>query len=69
MEGDPEQMNNVLGTGGVLGCMSLALGKTALTKIEPVYDDKGDVTNQIRVWFSFLKSPYTLTVERYEESF
>ena len=60
---EEEAMNNVLAAGAVLGVLWLGLDGSELLSAEPVHVD-GAATNVIEVQFSFLGSPYRLTVER-----
>lgn len=58
-----EIANNILAAGAVYASLL-----SARVKAEPVYD--GDVvTNVIAVRFDFLRSPYHVTIERFEEPF
>lgn len=70
MEASVEELkvSGILGAGAVLACLSMALDRTALRKIE-VVTENGQATNQIRVWFNGFAFPYTITVERYKEPF
>lgn len=67
-QAEDEKLNNILAAGAILGCLSMAEGRSDLQKVEVVYDN-GVATNQMDVWFGFLKSPYRITVERIEEMF
>lgn len=65
---DDDLLNNILAAGAVLACLFMAKGRSDLHRVEVVYD-QGVATNQMDVWFGFLKSPYRVTVERVEEKF
>lgn len=53
--------NSLIAAGAVLAVL---YGARGLDTIEPVTDADGNLTNQIDVTISFLKSPYRVTVER-----
>ena len=67
-QAEEDKLNSLLGAGAILGCLSMAIGKTALKSVNVVMD--GDTaTNRLDVEFAFLKSKYRITVERVEEMF
>jgi hypothetical protein len=65
---EEDKLNNIMAAGGILACLFMAKGKSDLRRVEVVMDN-GAATNQIDVWFGFMKSPYRITVERTEEMF
>jgi len=55
--------NNLIASGALLAI--LLLPRTAsVESIEAVTDQYGFATNQIDIGFSFLRSPYRITIER-----
>jgi hypothetical protein len=60
---DDEKANNLLAAGAVLAVLSNSDFGTLRT-VEAVIDADGNVTNEIAVTFSFLRSLYRITVER-----
>lgn len=60
--------NDLVAAGAVLMMLLLAKGQTrVLTALEVVTAPDDGPTNQLEVTFSFLASPYRLTVERVEK--
>lgn len=58
-----ERYNNLLAAGAVLAVLSNSDFGTIRT-VEALCGRDGTVTNQIEISFSFLQSPYRITVER-----
>lgn len=58
-----DEQNNLVASGAILMALWISQPKS-LTSIQAVADDNGNATNQIEVTFSFLQSPYRLTIER-----
>lgn len=62
MTTDEEMANNILATGAVAGTlMKLDI------HVELIFDEKREATNELKVYFDFLKSPYRITVTRIPE--
>lgn len=66
-----DKLNNVLATGALHALLSMTTNPVdpehrALVDVELVMVD-GQATNQLEVRFSFLISPYLITVERVED--
>lgn len=64
-----ERMNNVLATGGLMGCL-MALAdrpESALTSVRVLFDKEGLATNSLLIRFAFLASPYRVTIEHLAE--
>lgn len=59
-----EYANAMLATGGLFAALSVACASLPEFAGAEVVARDGAVTNQLRVRFTFLASPYLLTVER-----
>lgn len=58
--------NNLVAAGAVLA-LFIGMGFGSLDTVEVVLDADGNVTNQIDITLSFLRSPYRITVERLDD--
>ncbi len=58
-----DQDNNLLAAGAVLALLRGMTGQP-LTAVTIVTDTEGNLTNQIDIGLSFMRSPYRITVER-----
>lgn len=67
-ERDEYKNHNLIASGAVLQLLLKAQAETTpLSLVEPVSTDDGEPTNQIDVRFTFLNSPYRLTIERIQD--